>query len=491
MNSFTVASLAQALRQKKISAVEIAQQVLLRQKADTTNSVVRIDAQQLLDQAKHADQLGYADNAPWLRGIPIGIKDNIVTTDTETTCASAILQGYKAPYNADVVVRLQASGALMANKLNMDEFAMGGTGEYSHYGAVSNPCNGERIAGGSSSGSAAALKAGIFAATLGSDTGGSVRLPAAYCGVLGLKPTYGLVSRFGLVAFGSSLDQIGPMAHTADDLAALLEAIAGRQKYQDSKIWEQDSTLAAVPQQPYRKNLLENKTKSYRIGVLDWQSLAGGTGLQSDVVTAQENLIKYLQSQGCEIVSVKLPHLQYAIAVYYIIAVCEASTNLSRFDGVRYGRRTPAATLDDHYAKTRAHFGAEVKRRILLGTFALSAGYYDAYYKKACQVRRLIHQDFLSSMQNCDMILTPVSATTAHKKNQVKDPLQAYVNDLFTIPANLTGLPALSVPIGRDTEQMPIGAQLIGRPFEEGTLLAVARSIQQDFYHEPEVSHAL
>lgn len=491
MKSFTIAGLANSLRQKKISAHEIAKETVDRYKNDPSNSVIRLNEEKLFEQAVAADKLGYSNNAPWLRGIPLGIKDNIVTTDTQTTCASKILEGYQSTYNADVVNRLALAGALMANKLNMDEFAMGSTGEYSQFGAVLNPCNKDYVAGGSSAGSAAALKAGIFAGTLGSDTGGSVRLPAAFCGVLGLKPTYGLVSRYGLVAFGSSLDQIGPLAHTVDDLAAILEAVAGRPKDKDSFYWEQDSTLSPVQNQPYRQALVTAANKKLNIGVLDLESLSKQSVVNDEIENRQNELISFLTKKGHKVSKVAIPSIQYSVAVYYIIAVCEASTNLARFDGVRYGKRCSSGNLEEHYTKTRGQFGAEVKRRILLGTFALSAGYYDAYYKKACQVRRIIKNDFINTLNSHDLILSPVSATTALRCGASTDPLQTYLNDLFTIPANLAGLPALSIPVGRDKNSMPIGAQIVGRPFDEVTLLSVAQSIQTEFYKEAEVENAI
>jgi aspartyl-tRNA(Asn)/glutamyl-tRNA(Gln) amidotransferase subunit A len=438
-----------------------------------------VDRAGALTAARAADQAGYGATAPALRGIPIALKDNIITQGLRTTCASKILGDYKPPYDADVTRRLKAQGAVILGKLNMDEFAMGGSNENSAFGPVKNPVDPTRVPGGSSGGSAAAVKAHAAPATLGSDTGGSIRLPASYCGVLGLKPTYGLVSRYGLVAFASSLDQIGPLTEDADDAALMLSAIAGREKGDDHG--EQDAALAAQPAQDYSA-ALDNEFAAIKSGKklrIGWSpDLFHRQGTQKEVVDAVDSALAALKAAGHAIVETRLPHVKQAVAVYYIVAVSEASSNLSRFDGVRFGARAPGATLNEVYTRTRALFGAEVKRRIVLGTYALSAGYYDAYYKKACQVRRLISQDLEKAFASCDLILSPVAPSTAFKLGDKADPLQMYLNDLLTIPANLAGIPAVSVPRGKDQAGLPIGIQLMGPHFSEARLLAVAKLLQ-------------
>ncbi len=478
--------LQQQLQSQKITAVTLAEQYLARAEKEQggrgTNAYITVDRDGALAAARTADAAGYAAGAPALRGIPLAVKDNIVTRGLRTTCASKILGDYKPPYDADVVRRLKAQGAVILGKLNMDEFAMGGSNENSAFGPVGNPNDPARVAGGSSGGPAAAVKVGAAAATLGSDTGGSIRLPASYCGVLGLKPTYGLVSRYGLVAFASSLDQIGPLAEDAEDAALLLSAIAGRGgPMSDGDPWEQDAALAQKPTQDYLA-AMNQELASYKKGTrlrIGWSpDLFQRKGTQPEVAAAVDAALEKLKAAGHHIVEVPLPHAHLSVAVYYIVAVSEASSNLSRFDGVRFGARAPGATLNEVYTKTRALFGAEVKRRIVLGTYALSAGYYDAYYKKACEVRRLIAQDLEKAFTACEMILSPVAPTTAFKLGAKADPLQMYLNDLLTIPANLAGIPALSVPTGKDDGGLPVGVQLMGPRWSEARLLAVAKLLE-------------
>ncbi len=475
-----IRALHEKLTTKKISSVELAKHYLARIKQDKTNSYITVTEDAALAMARAADnRLAGGEDVTLLTGIPLGLKDLLCTQGIKTTCASKILADYKPPYDATAVARLKAAGATFLGKLNMDEFAMGGSNENSAFGAVRNPINSEYVPGGSSGGSAAAAKAGLAAATLGSDTGGSVRLPAAYTGTVGLKPTYGSVSRYGLVAFASSLDQIGPMGVSAEDCAILLSAIAGHDPF--------DSTSAQRPVADYVELMKQAGTKKYRIG-LPREYFIGG--LQKEVGASIDGVVQALKKAGHTLVDISLPHTEFSVAVYYVVAVSEASSNLARFDGVRYGARLGGdRTLTEMYRQTRSLFGDEVKRRIILGTFALSAGYYDAYYKKACQVRRLIKNDFDKAWQSVDVILAPVSPTTAFKIGEkTADPLQIYLNDIFTIPANLAGLPGISVPAGRDAKGLPIGVQFIGKPFAEAELLALARFVE-DGVHREEAEH--
>ncbi|MEW6057269.1 MAG: Asp-tRNA(Asn)/Glu-tRNA(Gln) amidotransferase subunit GatA [Bdellovibrionota bacterium] len=467
------------LRSKKISSVELTQHYLKRVKGDRTNSYITVCEQEALEAARSADQVLSQGKGGVLTGIPLGIKDILCTRGIKTTCASKILGDYEPPYDATAVARLKERGAVILGKLNMDEFAMGGSNENSAYGPVKNPVHLEYVPGGSSGGSAAAVKAGLAVATLGTDTGGSIRLPAAYTGVVGLKPTYGCVSRYGLVAFASSLDQIGPMGVDAGDCAALLSAIAGHD--------ENDSTSIPRPSQDWEGAMEASAKKKFTIGVPK-EYFVGG--LQKEVAASIDQVMGALKKAGHSIVEVSLPHTEYSVAVYYIVAVSEASSNLARFDGVRFGvRQASDRSLTEMYKQTRALFGEEVKRRIILGTFALSAGYYDAYYKKACQVRRLIKQDFDDAFSKVDLLLAPVSPSTAFKLgDKIADPLQMYLNDIFTIPVNLAGLPGISVPAGRDSKGLPIGFQFIGKHFGESELLAMAKFVEENVYKE-EVDH--
>src|SRR5438874_2207049 len=431
---------------------------------ESLNAFLQIDRSGSLKRAEATTNRKTA-----LAGIPIAIKDNICVEGMQTSCGSRILGDYHPPYNATVIDRLLDAGAVVVGKTNCDEFAMGSSNENSAFGPVKNPWDTSRVPGGASGGSAAAVAAGIVPVALGSDTGGSVRQPASLCGVLGLKPTYGRVSRYGLVAFGSSLDQIGVFARSASDAAAVLQVIAGRDRH--------DATTADVAVPDYLREL-EQDIKGQRIGV---SRALLGEGLNTEVRASIETAIDAYRDLGAEIVDVDLPHAKYAIAVYYIIATAEASSNLARYDGVRYGfRAKEAPALRDMYRKTRDEgFGPEVKRRIMLGTYVLSAGYYDAYYLKAQKVRALIRQDFNKAFEKCAAVLTPTAPTPAFLFGEkVDDPLAMYLNDIYTVTANLAGVPGISVPCGLSSERLPIGMQLLGPFWGEGTLLRLAHQYQ-------------
>ncbi|MEE9585158.1 MAG: Asp-tRNA(Asn)/Glu-tRNA(Gln) amidotransferase subunit GatA, partial [Candidatus Brocadiales bacterium] len=410
-----------------------------------------------------------------LAGVPTAVKDNICTRGLRTTCASKILGNFVPPYDAHVTERLKAEGAVIVGKTNLDEFAMGSSTENSGFKPTRNPWDADRSPGGSSGGSAAAVAAGMAYMALGSDTGGSVRQPASFCGVVGMKPTYGRVSRYGLVAFGSSLDQIGPITRDVRDAALLLQVIAGHD--------ERDSTCAKMPVPDY-VSTLEDRIDGVRIGV---PKEYFAEGLNDEVRQAVEGAIETYKSLGASVVEISLPHTPYAVAVYYIIATAEASSNLARYDGVRYGYRTAASDgIISMYSRSRAEgFGSEVKRRIMLGTYALSSGYYEAYYLKASKVRNLIRQDFLSAFEDVDVILGPTSPTPAFRIGErIENPLEMYLSDVFTIPANLAGIPGISIPCGFTLENLPIGMQLMGRHFDELTLLKVARAFEKETdYH--------
>jgi aspartyl-tRNA(Asn)/glutamyl-tRNA(Gln) amidotransferase subunit A len=404
-----------------------------------------------------------------LEGIPIGLKDVIAVTGQPLTASSRMLANFVSPYDATVTAKLKGAGAVLWGRLNCDEFAMGSSTENSAFGPTANPWDLTRVPGGSSGGSAAALAAGEAVATLGSDTGGSIRQPAALCGVVGLKPTYGLVSRYGLVAFASSLDQIGPFARTVEDAAIMLGAIAGHDPL--------DSTSFQVEIPDYRAEM-KRRQGPWRLGI---PKEYFGAGLDPEVGATVERAIAFYRAQGCEIMEVSLPHTSFCLDTYYIIATAEASSNLARFDGIRYGHRSKdAKDAVDIYSKSRAEgFGAEVKRRIILGTYVLSSGYYDAYYLRAQKVRTLIRQDFLNSYREVDALLTPTSPIPAFKLGEKSDPLALYLCDIYTIGANLAGLPAMSVPCGFTKGGLPIGLQLIGQPFREADLLAMAHTYEQ------------
>jgi len=433
------------------------------------NAFLKIDRENALARAVELDG---SDGALPLKGFPIAIKDNICTRDSQTSCGSLILGKYKPQYNATVVERLLGAGTVVIGKTNMDEFAMGSSNENSAYGTVKNPWDTGRVPGGSSGGSAAAVAAGIVPAALGSDTGGSIRQPASLCGIYGIKPTYGRVSRYGLVAFGSSLDQIGVFAKTAKNVAAVLQVIAGRDPL--------DATTADVPVPDYTAELGRD-IKGKKLGV---PRDLFGEGLDDEVRQAVETAIDNYRTLGAEIVDVSLPHAKYGIAVYYIIATAEASSNLARFDGVRYGFRAENAhELRAMYKKTREEgFGPEVKRRIMLGTYVLSSGYYDAYYSKAQKVRTLLRQDYTNAFGKCDAIIMPTSPTTAFKIGEKSDdPLAMYLNDIYTVSANLAGVPGISVPCAVSAEGLPIGMQLIGEHWSESTLLNLSAAYENGF----------
>jgi aspartyl-tRNA(Asn)/glutamyl-tRNA(Gln) amidotransferase subunit A len=453
------------------SAVDAAQKLNA-----TLNAFLQIDGQGALQRADKLPEeirFGNPDNVsahPPLAGIPIAIKDNICVRGLQTSCGSRILGDYHPPYNATVIERLMNAGAIIIGKTNCDEFAMGSSNENSAFGPVKNPWDLLRVPGGSSGGSAAAVAAGIVPIALGSDTGGSVRQPASLCGVVGLKPTYGRNSRYGLVAFASSLDQVGIFGRSVRDVATVLGVIAGRDPH--------DATSADVPVPDYT-SALTGEVKDLRIGFP--AELFGG-GLDAEVRTAVENVIEAYRELGAEIVNVELPHAKYCISVYYIIATAEASSNLARYDGVRYGfRAEDAPELRDMYRRTRDEgFGAEVKRRIMLGTYVLSAGYYDAYYRKAQQVRGLLKEDFRKAFEKCDALITPTAPTPAFLLGEkVDDPLAMYLNDVYTVTANLAGVPGLNVPCGLSSNKLPIGFQLLGPYWSEPTLLKLADAYER------------
>jgi len=472
----SIRELHQQLITKERSAVEITKEALERIEAvePKVRSFLCVTADKALEQAKAVDaKIAAGEEIGLLAGIPIAIKDNMCTKGIPTTCASRILEGFIPPYESTVTQKLAEAGAVMVGKANMDEFAMGSSTETSAYQVTANPWDLERVPGGSSGGSAAAVAADEAVVSLGSDTGGSIRLPASFCGIVGMKPTYGLVSRYGLVAYGSSLDQIGPFGRSVEDTAILLGAIAGY----DPK----DSTSLNVKIPNYVKSLRPNfKVRGVlRVGVI---SETFGQGLDPVVEKAVTKAIETLQELGAEIHVVSCPRFRYGLPAYYIIAPSEASANLARYDGVKYGIRDEEANnLLSMYTKTRAAgFGPEVKRRIMLGTYALSAGYYDAYYLKAQKVRTLIKKDFDSAFEKVDILVSPTAPTTAFKVgDKTADPLSMYLTDLMTIPVNLAGLPGVSIPCGFDEKGLPIGLQLIGNVLQEELLLQVAYAYEQ------------
>lgn len=438
---------------------------------ETLNAFLKINKEGAVETAIELDSSSQTDEQ-LMRGIPIAIKENICTKGLQTSCGSKILEGYLPPYDATAIERLKKAGAIIIGKTNCDEFAMGSSNENSAFGTVKNPWDVERVPGGSSGGSAAVVAAGIVPVSLGSETGGSVRQPASLCGIAGLKPTYGRISRYGLVAFASSLDQIGIFGSDSRDIAAVLQVIAGHDPL--------DSTTADVPVPDYLSEMTGD-IKGMKIGV---PRELFGEGLDEEVRESVEKGIENYRDLGAEIVEVELPNAKYCIAVYYIIATAEASSNLARFDGVRYGYRTPNPhELRETYCKTRDEgFGAEVKRRIMLGTYVLSSGYYDAYYLKAQKVRTMIKQDFETAFEKCDAIITPTSPSTAFKLgDKTDDPLAMYLSDIYTCTANLAGIPGISIPCGLSSEGLPIGLQLVGRNWSENTLLKLGDAYERNF----------
>jgi len=464
--------LSAALAQKKISSVELTKLYLGRIKAlnGKLNAFITVDEKKSVAQAQAADALIARGDAKPLTGIPVAHKDIFVARGWLTTCGSKILSNFVAPYDAHLIERFNSAGAVLLGKTNMDEFAMGSSSESSFYGAVKNPWNADCVPGGSSGGSAAAIAARMAPAATGTDTGGSIRQPAALSGVCGLKPTYGLVSRYGMVAFASSLDQAGPFAKSAEDLALLLNAMAGF----DSR----DSTSVERPSEDYARDL-EKPLSGLRVGVPKEHF---GEGLAADVGKAVEQALGQLEKLGAKRVSIELPNSPLSVPTYYVIAPAEASSNLSRFDGARYGYRAKNyADLADMYRKTRAEgFGPEVRRRILIGTYVLSHGYYDAYYLKAQKIRRLIANDFADAFKRCDVVIGPTSPTVAFKIGaKTSDPVQMYLNDIYTIPANLAGLPAASIPCGFGAGGLPAGLHLVGNYFAEAKVLNIAHQYQK------------
>ena len=461
------------LSARELSAVELTRAVLDRIRAtdDRLHAYLHVCADDALSQAEAADRTLAAGAPPSsLCGIPIAIKDVILTRGVRSTAGSKILENFIPPYDATVTRKLRDAGAVIVGKVNCDEFAMGSSNENSAYTVCRNPWDTDRVPGGSSGGSAAAVASDQACASLGTDTGGSIRLPAAFCGVVGLKPSYGRVSRFGVVAYASSLDQVGPVTKDARDCALLLQTIAGHDPH--------DSTSVDVPVPEYTSEM-EAGVRGLRIGIPREYFV---DGMQPEVETAVRRAVECLEDLGAEVLPVSLPHTEYAVAAYYLVATAEASSNLARYDGVRYGyRAADAGDLADMYRATRAGgFGSEVKRRIMLGTYVLSAGYYDAYYLQAQKVRTLVRRDFLRAFETCDVIATPVAPTTAFRVGEkMADPLTMYLSDIFTIAVNLAGLPGISVPCGFDEQGMPIGLQLIGRAFDEATLLRAAYAYEQ------------
>jgi aspartyl-tRNA(Asn)/glutamyl-tRNA(Gln) amidotransferase subunit A len=474
IDTLTIDAARSMVESRRLSAVELAEahysEIASRDK--TIGSFLTLTRQRALAQAERIDRL--ADNGdplPPLAGVPVAIKDVLMTRGDRTTAGSRFLENFISPYDATSVEKLEAAGAVCLGKLNCDEFAMGSSNENSAFFPVRNPRDTTRVPGGSSGGSAAAVAAGFAVATLGSDTGGSIRQPAAFCGVVGLMPTYGRVSRYGLIAFASSLDHVGPFTRTVKDSATMLEVIAGRDPH--------DSTSADVPVGKYSSEC-GREVKGLRIGI---PKEYFGEGLDPEIRQAIELRIDGLRKAGCEIVNVSLPHTEYAIPVYYIVATAEASANLARFDGVRYTTRSPQTkTLADMYRRSRDEgFGAEVKRRILLGTYALSAGYYDAYYLKAQQVRTLLTRDFQHAFTNIDAMVTPVTPTVAFKLGEkANDPMAMYLNDIYTVTANLVGVPGISLPCGNNHEGLPIGIQVLGKHFDEATVIRLAHALEQE-----------
>jgi aspartyl-tRNA(Asn)/glutamyl-tRNA(Gln) amidotransferase subunit A len=468
----SIHELHQRLKAKEISSVEATRAMLARIAAvePQIGSFITVTPEQALADAAEADRRIAAGQMDLLTGIPLALKDIFLTEGIRTTCGSRILSNFVPPYSATAWERLKEQGVVLLGKLNQDEFAMGSSNESSAYGMVRNPWDITRIPGGSSGGSAAAVAARQATATLGTDTGGSIRQPASHCGCVGLKPTYGRVSRYGVIAYASSLDQVGPLTRDVTDSAIMLGALAGH----DPK----DSTSVDTPVPDYTA-ALTGTVKGLRIGLPREYFIAG---LDPDVQKAMDAAIDTYRRLGAEFVDISLPHTDYAVATYYLIATAEASSNLARYDGVRFGHRAEgAAGLLDMYTKSRSQgFGTEVKRRIMLGTYALSSGYYDAYYVKAQKVRTLIMQDFIQAFEGVDVILTPVAPTPAFKIGEKSDdPLQMYLSDIFTIPANLAGTCALSVPAGFSAAGLPIGLQLIGKPFGEETILRAAHVFEQ------------
>lgn len=470
--NYTLKQCSELLQSKQISATELAQEYLNSIDEDNAslNAYITLNKEQTITEAKLADSMLAQGSANVLTGVPIAIKDIFCQQDWRSACSSKMLDNFEAPYTATVIQNLLNAGMVTLGRTNMDEFAMGSTTESSYYGNTHNPWQLQHVPGGSSGGSAAAVAARLAPAALGSDTGGSIRQPASHCGITGLKPTYGVISRFGMVAYASSFDQAGPMAQNAEDCALLLNAMASFD--------QRDSTSIERNQEDYTRDL-NLSLSGIKVGV---PKEFLGEGLSAEVHQAIDNMIALLQSQGAIITEISLPHTELSIPAYYVLASAEASTNLSRYDGVRYGYRAAEFNnLDEMYSKSRAEgFGNEVKRRIMVGSYVLSHGYYDAYYLKAQKLRRLVANDFQYALNQCDIILSPVAPTTAPTLgSHDKDPVQMYLSDIYTVSLNLAGLPGMSIPAGFDSKGLPIGVQLIGNYFTESHLLGIAHQIQQ------------
>jgi aspartyl-tRNA(Asn)/glutamyl-tRNA(Gln) amidotransferase subunit A len=470
------ATLRDRVAAREVSAEEVARVHLERaeQIDPSLHAFVRLLPERALEAARRLDQaLAKGASPPPLCGLPVGIKDILAIEDVPTTCGSRLLEGYRSPFTATAVARLEQAGAIVIGKLNMDEFAMGSSTENSAFFPTLNPWDLSRVPGGSSGGSAAAVAARMLPVAIGSDTGGSIRQPAALCGVVGLKPSYGRISRYGLVAFASSLDQVGPLTRSVTDVALVCDSLFG---------WdERDATSSDAPA-PSLRAALSAGAERLRVGV-PWSFLE--KGVDADVLDVFRGALASLQEAGAEVCDVELPHLRHAIAAYYIVATAEASSNLARYDGVRYGQRAgEASQLSAMYGETRDRgFGPEVKRRIILGTFVLSSGYYDAYYLRAQKVRTLIRQDLERAFEGCDLIATPTSPTPAFRLGEkTADPLQMYLADIFTVPASLAGIPGLSLPCGQ-VDGLPVGLQLLGRPFDEATLVRLGHAYQLTTSH--------
>jgi aspartyl-tRNA(Asn)/glutamyl-tRNA(Gln) amidotransferase subunit A len=483
-----ITEIRDSVRSKQLTAVEVTRHFLERiDRLDPRiNSFVTVNPK-ALEEARAVDEaLAAGRSAGPLAGVPIGVKDLLCTEGLRTTACSRVLENFVPPYSATVVERLRDAGAIVIGKTSLDEFAMGSSNETSVFGPVRNPWNPDYVPGGSSGGSAAALAAKLVPGAIGTDTGGSIRQPASFCGVYGIKPTYGRVSRYGIIAFASSLDQAGTMARTTADCAVMLEVISGRCRH--------DSTSASVTVPAWSENLRKN-LKGFRIG-LPKEYFEGP--IDSEVMTATRAAIDVAKENGAEIVELSLPLVKYAVQIYYLIAASEASSNLARYDGIRYGYRadfakTPASDLEEFYSLSRGQsFGAEVKRRIMIGTYALSSGYYDAYYQKASQVRRLMREEFLRAFEKCDVMLSPVTTSPAFKLgSRISDPLAMYLNDLFTTSTNLAGLPGMSVPAGFSSMGLPIGVQLTAAHFQEQKIFDVSFVLENSLAKEARVPHVV
>ena len=484
----SIVAIRDAVRAKKVSAVEVTRHFMGRvSNLDRQlNSFINLNSRAETEAAALDQRIAKGENPGLLAGVPIAVKDLFCTEGLKTTAASKILENFTPPYSATAVAKLQSAGAIVLGKTNLDEFAMGSSNEASAFGVVHNPWNRERVSGGSSGGSAAAVAARLAPAALGTDTGGSIRQPASFCGVFGIKPTYGRVSRYGIIAYASSLDQAGPIAHSTEDCAILLETMSGHCRF------DATTSKAGVPRWTAD---LSASLKGMRIGL---PKEYGAEGIDREVAHVTQLAVEAVKKAGAEIVDVSIPLVKYAVPVYYLIATSEASSNLARYDGVRYGHRadfsqTPAGDLEEFYSLTRAEgFGVEAKRRIMLGTYALSSGYYDAYYLKACQVRRLLRDQFVREFEKCDVMLSPVSTSPAFRIGaKIDDPMAMYLNDIFTTSTNLAGLPGMSVPAGFSADGLPIGVQLTAKHFDEQSLFNAALALERNLDLGERVPHVI